>query len=242
MISFFFLLSWVAHGQAPERNFQSWTDLTYRHNATPNLQLGLDLGFRGIVSSVDWSQVYVRPNLNYYFTRIIAVGGGLAYFRTWNLSVADVNELRGYQNVSITWPSFNFMVVKHRIQFEQRKFYYSASNLDYDSDFTTRLRYRIKLESADIIIARQNFYFFANTEWFQTRKGVVEPFIDNLRLVAGIGHRVNRFFRYEIHYINQSSRVEKDNGLQVSAHILRVILIFMTEKKTGANNERDEQN
>ena len=57
------------YGQAEEIDFQTWTDFTFTYAIKNRINVGADLGVRGLVSKNDWNQFYFRPAFQYYFNR-----------------------------------------------------------------------------------------------------------------------------------------------------------------------------
>ena len=71
-----------SRGQSEEIDFQTWTDFTYTYPIKNRVNIGGDLGVRGLISQNDWNQFYLRPTFQYFFNRTIQVAGGVAVFTT----------------------------------------------------------------------------------------------------------------------------------------------------------------
>ncbi len=237
------LLFYVNNSKAQTReiDFQTWTDFTFTYNIKNKTNIGGDLGARGLASINDWNQFYVRPTYQYYFNRIIHGAGGVAIFATLSDVLTNTIEFRIFQEVSFAWPSFEYVKFYHRLRFEQRFFSYQENPsllTDIPNDFEARGRYQLSFETKDIHLGKNNspIYFLAAWEVFSAiNDAAIEQFINNQRLLGGIGHRISPRFKYEIQYIFQNSRRFTDEGLKTSEHLLRLRLFLLS--KIPANTE-----
>jgi hypothetical protein len=228
-----FLCSHSGKAQSEEVDFQTWTDFTLTYVKKNKNHIGADMGVRGVVSKNDWNQFYFRPTYQYYFNKALHVAGGMAIFATFSDVIENTNEFRLFQEVELAWPTFEYIYFNHRIRFEQRFFSYqenSSFGLELPNDFEARARYQLSLESLDIHLGKSNKPIFFTAAWelfYALNESAVEQFINNQRLLGGMGQRLSPNFRYEVQYIFQKSRRYSDEGLKTSEHLLR-LRFFLT--------------
>ena len=205
-------------------------DVSYFYDHSNRLSFGGDLGFRGFVSQFNWDQVYVRPAVKYFFSQSFDMTGGIAFFETWNKNAANVSEIRFFEQATITWPSFAILDVSHRFQAEQRFSSYSNSKFTLDDGFATRLRYRLNFETKDFKVFEKRIYFRLSGEIMQLRVSADTPFVNTNRISLGMGFRANNSSRYVINYSIHRSRVLIEETLEVSAHVIRLQVMFKSIK------------
>jgi Protein of unknown function (DUF2490) len=229
-----------SNAQSEEIDFQTWTDFTFTYLIKNRTNIGADFGVRGMVSKNDWNQIYFRPTYQYYFNRTIQAAGGVAIFATFSDVIKNTTEFRIFQEVSVAWPSFEYIKFYHRLRFEQRFFTYQNGSLlgnDLPNKFESRARYQLSAESLDIRLGNKNqpIYFLVAWELFYAlNEEAVELFINNQRIIGGVGQRLSPNFRYEIQYIFQQSRRFSDEGLRTTEHLLRLRLFLMLRTKEEA--------
>jgi hypothetical protein len=245
---FFFILaalffcSYDSKAQSDEVDFQTWTDFTFTYVIKNRNNIGADLGIRGVVSKNDWNQFYFRPTYQYYFNKTIQAAGGVAIFATFSDVIDNTNEFRIFQEVNLAWPTFAFVNFYHRLRFEQRFFSYQGNEsfgLELPNDFEARTRYQLSLESLDIHLGKNNKPIFFTAAWelfYALNETAVEQFINNQRLLGGMGQRLGPNFRYEVQYIFQKSRRYYDEGLKTSEHLLRLRFFLTLRTASEADN------
>ena len=170
--------------QSNEVDHQIWLDFTHFFNTGKKSAVGADFGTRGIRSSEDWNQYYIRPTFRYVITRRLDLGVGVAGFYTSNTEIPDLTEWRFFQEVNYMWPDFRFIGLDHRIRYEQRIFKYQTEDLVYQDHNSGRLRYQLSLETIDFDILKQKLYFTIAIEYFQKHSNDAKSFISNSRFLA----------------------------------------------------------
>jgi len=237
-----FFYSHNSKAQSDEVDFQTWTDFTFTYIIKNRNNIGADMGVRGVVSKNDWNQFYLRPTYQYYFNKTIQVAGGVAVFATFSDVIDNTNEFRIFQEVNLAWPTFAYIHFYHRLRFEQRFFSYqedSSFGLELPNDFEARSRYQFSLESFDIHLGKNNKPIFFTAGWelfYALNEAAVEQFINNQRLLLGLGQRLSPNFRYEVQYIFQNSRRYSDEGLKTSEHLLRLRFFLTLRTPIEADN------
>ena len=238
----FYLYPDISKAQSEEIDFQTWTDFTFTYVIKNRINIGADLGIRGVVSKNEWNQFYFRPTFQFFFNRTIQAAGGIAIFTTVSDVIDNTTEFRIFQEVSVEWPTFEYIYFFHRLRFEQRFFSYqedTSFGTELLNDFEARARYQLSAESADIHLGNKNrpIYFLAGWELFYAfNEAAVEQFINNQRILGGIGQRLSPSFRYEVQYIFQKSRRYSDEGLKTSEHLLRLRFFLTLRRPNEADN------
>jgi hypothetical protein len=233
-------LTFEATAQNNEIDFQTWSDFTFTYIVKNRTNIGADLGVRGVVSKNDWNQFYLRPTFQYFFNRTINAAGGVAFFITASDILKNTTEFRVYQEIGLAWPQFEYVEFSHRIRFEQRFFTYEEDALfgaDLPNDYESRVRYQLSFETIDLGNKNRPIYFLGAWELFYSMNdAAVEQFINNQRILGGLGHRLSPAFNYEIQYIFQKSRRLSEEGLKTSEHLLRLRLFLLLRTANEAEN------
>ena len=212
------------NGNSQDIDYQLWMNYTLTIPVNNNLSYGGDLGLRGSFSNYDWTQILVRPRITYRFNSSVGVAGALAWFGTANRDNFNVNEFRIHQDLNLKWPDLGVVHFFYRIRIEERFFYYQDENIA--NSFTVRFRGLFGIETQDFTWfgSKTPIYFQAIIESFRTLddESAFELFVNNRRLNFAYGHRISNGFRYELHYINQGSRLFSDDGLKTNQNIFRI--------------------
>lgn len=208
---------------------QTWTDLTTIHEFNEKWIYSGDYGIRGALSNEDWTTFYARPTFRYNASLKLDLRAGVSVFYTAEELLESQTELRFHQQVNVRWPNLSDWILKHMVRFEERFFFYKA----LENDFSARARYRISLETPDVKIfgIKNSFYALTSLELFMPLgTQSIEQYINNNRIVVGIGHRASQKLKFELHYIFQNSKNYKEDNFQTSEHILRLRAYLITKK------------
>ncbi len=208
-------------------DFQTWTDFSLNVHLTNKSRLGGDAGIRGLVSSKDWNQFYIRPTYRYYFNQTVNVSTGAAFFYTVNNTLGNVSEFRLFQEIDLLWPNLTVVTFNNRFRLEERFFFYESQTKT--NDWNARGRYELYIESRDFNLLQflHNIYLLASLEYFLPfNNSATELFINRNRLVLGFGQRISARFRYDLQYIWQKSREFSDEGFKTNENILRLRLHY----------------
>jgi hypothetical protein len=208
---------------AQEVDNQFWFDYTLIVPINNKWSYGGDIGLRGLVSNYDWNQTIIRPVVSYKINDVYGASPGIAWFRTINRYIGNVNEFRMHQDVTARWPDLGFVEFFYRVRVEERFFFFEDDQIA--NRFNLRLRGLIGVESDDIYIleARRPIYFQSIFEGFITPdQNAEELFINQTRFHLAFGHRLSSDFRYELHYIRQGSRLYVDDGIDIGQNIYRL--------------------
>lgn len=206
-------------------DYQTWTDITLTYFKTQKFSISGDAGLRGIVSSKDWNMFYLRSGVNYTFSPVLRLSGGIGSFNTINKEISNVYEIRLFQDVHVSWPDIGWIDFYHRFRFEERLFFYQS----YENDASFRGRYLLRARTTDfrLIGKTKSFYLKGMWELFVPfDESAAELFVNNQRFYAAIGQRVSDRFRYEIFYIWQQSREFVDDGFETSENIFRLRFFY----------------
>jgi hypothetical protein len=212
---------------------QLWMDYVVSIPINKKWSYGGDAGVRGLISNYDWNQIIIRPNVTYRINSIFSVSSAIAWFGTFNKNVGNVNEFRIHQDVNARWPDTGIGSFFYRVRLEERFFFFEDSQID--NRFNVRLRGLAGFESADIrpFQSKRPIYFQVMYEGFTTlEKNTSEVFVNQTRFDLAFGHRISDYFRYEIHYIRQGSRLYAQDGIDISQNILRIRFFHRIKDKS----------
>ena len=202
-------------------DFQTWTDITLIQHFSPKWIFTGDIGLRGMISARDWNQFYIRPTIRWRITPSFDARSGVALFQTWNKDLSNQTELRLHQQVDLNWPYLAGFIFKHMVRFEERFFF----NQNFENEISVRVRYRPWMETPDFKIfgIKSPFYGIASLDLFlPLGESATELFVNNYRLIAGIGNRVSEKLKIELHYFWQRSRTFTDEGFKSSENVFRI--------------------
>ena len=129
----------------------------YSDEGTDQKITGGDVGFRHILSEGDWKQFLIRPTVTYRLNPVFALGGALAYFKTYSENTANLNEFRIHQEVNMNWPDFGFARLSFRLRLEER--YFTYENLPDDFSFRVRLLGQARTKDLTFLGERRPIYF-----------------------------------------------------------------------------------
>lgn len=221
----------ILNVKAQEIDNQLWINYALTVPVTTNFSYGGDAGFRGFISNKDWNQVLVRPTATYRWNRTFAAAGAVALFSTFNKDDDNLYEFRIQQDFNVNWPDLSLLELFYRLRIEERFFFYES----LPNNFNIRVRLLAGLETQDFRLGegKRPFYFQIMFEGFRTvaDDSSYEVFVNQTRADFSFGHRLSNSFRYEIHYIRQSSRLFADDGLETSQNILRIRLFHRLPMK-----------
>lgn len=216
---------------ATHSDFQAWTDITLIHHFSQKWSYNGDMGLRGIISDRNWNLIYLRPTIRWRITPSFDMRSGISLFQTWNKDYADQTELRFHQEANLNWPYLAGFIFKHMIRFEERFFF----NQGIENDFSARFRYRPWMETPDFKLfgIKSPFYCIASIDlFFPLGESATELFVNNYRLIAGLGNRISEKLKIELHYFWQRSKAFTDEGFQTSENVLRLrFFLHLNEQK-----------
>ena len=209
---------------------QLWMNYAVNIPLNSKFRVGGDAGLRGLISNQEWNQVLLRPTATYAINETFSFAAALAWFTTLYRDDINSHEFRLHQDVNISWPDLNIVHFFSRIRLEQRWFFYE----NLDDSFDLRLRYLAGAESRDFTLFKwkRPFYIQVIYEGFQTLdNNSVEVFINRTRFHAAFGNRISKRFRFEFHFISQSSRQFIEDSFSTGQYIYRIRLFHRIERK-----------
>ena len=228
--------------KAQEADSELWTNFALKVPTSEKFSYGGDVGFRQTLSEGDLKQFLIRPSVTYRLNPIFALGGALAYFKTYSANAVNLNEFRIHQEINMNWPDFGFARLSFRLRLEERFF----TNEQLIDDFNLRVRLLAQARTRDLTFLgdRRPIYFKMIFEALETVNEQTAPefFINNTRLHLAFGHRLSRAWRYELHYIRQQTRVISSGSFTLSENILR-LRVFHTlfEKDSDIRDLEDPE-
>ncbi len=225
------ILFYSLSGKSQNVDNQLWINYGLTIPANKNLSYGGDIGIRGLISNQKWNQILIRPTATYRWNQTFAAAGAVALFSTFNVDDENVYEFRIHQDFNVNWPNLSVLELFYRLRIEERFFFYES----LPNSFNIRVRLLAGLETQDFRLGegKRPFYFQIMFEGFRTvaDDSSYEVFVNQTRADFSFGHRLSNSFRYEIHYIRQSSRLFADDGLETSQNILRIRLFHRLPMK-----------
>ncbi len=85
-------------------DFHTWSDLITIYNFSESFRYDGDYGIRGILTSDNWTLVYIRPSARYKIHSWLFLHGGAALFYNFFEDVENLPELRPYVGLRFLWP------------------------------------------------------------------------------------------------------------------------------------------
>lgn len=183
-----------------------WTDVSYRKINSDDL---------------DYTRIMLRPNFKWQALKLLDVRGGVGAFYTYFTQDNATLEIRPWEGVSVTWPSFKRIRLAHLIRLEQR-FIYDTSDWSYA--YSNRLRYQISTRiNLSKIKKYKTFFIPLAIEIFLQDDDDQENnlFRSQARYTIGLGYVVNREVTFDAKFVVERSRSD-DFDLAVSDLIFRL--------------------
>lgn len=200
---------------------QFWTDATIVYQFNDRWSYAGDMGIRGLFTNKEWNQVYARPTFVYQINASLDLRTGVSFFQTWNKNAEHQQELRLHQEANLKWPNIAGYLINHMLRFEERFFFNEIS----ENDISARVRYRPTLETPDFSIFgnRKKMYGTVGIDMFvPLGQASPELFINNYRLIAGMGYRISEVYKLQLEYFRQRSRSLSDNGFKTAQNVVRI--------------------
>ncbi len=212
--------------KAQQNDLLLWMNYSVTVPANEKLAWGGDFGVRGLGSTLELSQLLVRPAVAYKIKENSSIGGAVAWFGTFNQGTLNINELRFHQELNAEWPRWEPLHFFYRLRVEERFFFYK---FDIPNAFRVRLRALMGVQTKDLTWfgPKRPLYFQSILEGFKTLadEEAFEVLINQARFHMAFGHKISKSFHYEIHYIHQGSNLFATNGLETSQNIFRIRLL-----------------
>lgn len=222
-----FLTVLAADGQ-DEETFHTWTDFNYRDYSSAKFSFGGDAGIRGLLTSRNWTVLYVRPKVFYDFSTELTVAGAVGLFNTWNHDVPNSTELRLAPEVTFNWPSIKLGVFGHRGRYEERFIWNQNSGESGDisrKDRNSRFRYLLSFKTNYFNISESltNFYVQPSAEFFLPfGTNSAEVFFNKNRLILGLGQLLKSGWSYKVDFMWQRSKNTIDGNFSTSDYVVRL--------------------
>lgn len=219
-----------AYGQEVDNQF--WLNFTLKIKTPTKFSYGGDVGVRGVGTNYDWNQILIRPSANYKFNKSFSVALAAAIFYTDNTEFSNLTEFRIHQDFNAEWLQTKWFSMYSRLRIEERFFSYPNESLP--NEFRVRGRILLGVQSQDIkwFGQKRPIYFQLLFEGFQTfGSDNTEFLINQNRFHIAFGHKIAEDWKYEIHFIKQSSRLYETSGFAVGQEILRLRLFHTIKSK-----------
>jgi hypothetical protein len=218
-----------------DQDFQTWFDFNYTYITSPKWTFGGDGGTRGILTSDEFTTIYLRPSASYKVNKDVSLTATVAGFQTFRSSGFDLFEFRLAQQVQATWPRLDRMYFTHRLRNEER--FYIENQLEEapenDSNFENRLRYRLGIESNYFNLTSKigNVKLLGGIEYFETfRSRTDSRGFNDSRLSAGYGQLLTKGWSYSLIFIWQRSRDVLGGEFATDQYVLR-LRVYLKQAK-----------
>ncbi|MEP0134666.1 MAG: DUF2490 domain-containing protein [Eudoraea sp.] len=242
-IALLFILAHQEEAFGQEIDNQFWLNYTLKVKTPTNFTYGGDVGVRGVWSNSDWNQILIRPSVNYKFNKTYSVALATAIFYSDNIYAPNITEFRIHQDFNVEWLQTKWFSMFSRLRIEQRFFSYQQDSLP--NEFRLRGRLLLGVQSQDLkwFGPKRPIYFQILYEGFQTIGSDNTEFLINQgRFHIAFGHRIAKNWKYELHFIQQSSRLYETSGLKASQQIFRLRLFHTINlKKSKPPNLENEE-
>jgi len=211
MLCIGFLLFSAQNASAQNQEFVSWVDFNYSYISSPKWTFGGDGGTRGVLTSDEFTTIYLRPAAGYKVNKDVRLSATVAGFQTFRSDNIDLFEFRLAQEVQATWPRLKRLNFTHRLRNEERFFFEDEleDQPSNDSNFENRLRYRLGVETNYFNVTPKigNVKLLGGLEYFGTFQGRTDSkgFSDS-RLSGGYHQLLKKGLSYSLIFIWQRSR------------------------------------
>jgi len=222
----FFLTVFNASSQ--EETFHTWSDFNYQRQFTTKFSFRGDLGIRGVISSSDWSILYIRPGVHYQIIPEISVAAAVSGFNTWNKNLPNSFEFRYAPEAVAVWPSFDAGSFSHRARYEGRFFWYQASGEDSNAQPTSqnnRFRYQLSFKSDYFNVTERlnNFFVQVSTEFFLPfGEDAAEIYFNQNRFILAFGQLLNKGWSYKLDFMWQRSKNTLEGDFNTNELVVRL--------------------
>lgn len=186
-------------------------------------------------------QGLLRVGVNYKVNQKLTARVGYGWIETNPYGTINVQaagkiftEHRAFQTLLLN-DQMGILEIQHRFMLEQRwigRYTKPEINTEDDYVFVNRMRYMLRLQIpfGKKQIEDKTFYAAAYDEIFiQFGKNVQENIFDQNRLSALLGYKLNKYFKLELGYLNQSvlfgreikgnNVLQKNNGVIVNTYL-----------------------
>lgn len=216
---------------AQEESFHTWSDFNYKDYTSSKFAIGGDAGIRGVVSSSEWTVLYIRPRIQYDLKTFVNVAFAASAFNTWNTNSPNSLECRLAPEITAQWPRISSGAFSHRGRYEARFFWNDIPDGNDsgipDKEQNSRFRYQLsfKTEYFNISERLDNFFVQASTEFFLPfSESESELFFNQNRLVLSLGQLLNDDWSYKVDFMWQRSKNTLDGDFSSDQFILRLRL------------------
>ncbi len=201
-------------------DLQTWVDYASLYWLSHQWRYTGDYGIRGLVSTGEWTRVYVRPDVAWHLLNWLTLTGGVGGFYTFQDD--DQLEVRPFVGALAIWPRLGRWRFDHYLRLEWRNVWTYDSTTTLDSDLRLRLRVRVHTPSFGSGINGLPFYGAASFEVFSKEGAIVEQFASRTRTTLVLGHLIDQRWRRELHATLQSSRSNVEQSFEPEDFILRL--------------------
>ncbi|MBI9060396.1 MAG: DUF2490 domain-containing protein [Marinilabiliaceae bacterium] len=187
-------------------------------------KLGLDAGPYIGFGSNDWMRYGIRGSLERKLSDRCAVDLGFMYNHV-DMDESVRHEYRPHQSLHVRLSLLQAMVIKQRLRLEERLFKVKG---DSETDFSTRLRYRVSARSGfnGKPVQPKAMYYALSAEWNMNviKKSETDARIERGRYGVGLGYQFNTRWETNLNWFYQAvykTEVKSRTSLNIFEFSLR---------------------
>ena len=202
---------------------ETWTDIATIYRFGSRFRYDGDYGVRGAFSTIEFTQVYVRPSFRWRSKSWLLLHAGAAWFQTFVKNDNNLAEFRPWVGVHFVGPRPGGFTITNYFRLEHRAFHETGSS---GWDTVWRGRWQLQIKTPDLRIGSvDRLYALASVEPFDNLGTSIRDDIgvDRIRFVVAVGKRIGRGWRTELGYLFQAVTVGDDSrNFDISDHVIRL--------------------
>ena len=206
---------------ALKNNGQVWLDFFPNFYISGNLQFYGDIGFRALVTDVQWIRIHGRPSVRYHLNNTFVAHGGLGMFLELNKEQGTRFEIRPWQGIQVKWPNFRRLRFSQMLRVEERINHLFQTD---ETQFELRFRYRLGgTFQFDEMRSAQSLFVPFSIEWFlPITTSVDEVFSNRTRINVGVGLNASPILQFRLITTWQGSRSGRGDEFRQADWVLRL--------------------
>lgn len=213
--------------------FQLWTEF-HVHHGFANVY-SMDNRFRYLTNfeSPKFQGFQFAPNIQRALSPSVDVFFMPVFYYNHQNDTTTTFEIRPSLGAQFHFTPGRRVLTTVRLMFEQR----NVQNIEkgvWQQSTRTRIRLQVIFPITHAsYFENGSLYFIADAEWFiVVDKDVNERYANRLRFRAGLGHRLNSQWRFEVFYTRQNSRSEIGGSYFIDDDIVRITVRYYTKRVT----------
>ena len=229
-LSFFlFLFFSFSTSYSQNTTFQLWLDYNQKNKLNEKWSIISDYGIRSDFNG--WVRYHARAAAVFKPKKIVEYQAGLALFYLTDFNSGNFLEIRPWQGVLISAPSFARFFVKNYFRLEER---FNRDLNSASSNFVLKLRYKLILQVPinNTSIVAKTFYVPLSFEAFFNLAIEEQPINnDRYRFELGLAYRITEksniplLYTLQSVYFNENNYIDFGEGFKSIDNIIRISFI-----------------